>query len=77
MIKRKRCKHCNSFYENNYLCDTCGRKLYIGIPITLEFGFGADLDGEKYHFCNHKCLLDFVQAEFKKKENRFIYGEEQ
>ena len=83
MKKEKICKTCQRNTIDDYLCDTCGKDLkkkYIGIPITLEFSYGHELDGETYHFCNYTCLLQFITAELRKtqpKETRFEYGKEQ
>jgi len=52
-----------------YLCDTCGKDLLkdvYGVPITVEFGYGSELDGEDYHFDNYSCLLKFITAELRK-----------
>jgi hypothetical protein len=46
-------------------CDGCGTKL-TGIPITISFGFGSPLDGEKYHFCDFKCAIEFLILESAK-----------
>jgi YHS domain-containing protein len=54
-------------------CDTCGDNLitkFLGIPITISFGYGSNLDGEEYHFCSYKCLLKFVLNENKKENPR-------
>jgi len=56
-----------------FKCDTCGDNLitkHLGIPITISFGFGHNLDGEKYHFCSNKCLLKFIIAEENKENPR-------
>lgn len=55
--------------EYEYYCDTCGNQLEIGVPITISFGYGHNLDGEEYHFCNYQCLLPFILGELKK-ENK-------
>jgi hypothetical protein len=54
----------NAIYQFN--CDTCGQFLNQGIPITISFGYGSELDGEEYHFCSNECLLSFIEAELKK-----------
>ena len=57
--------------ENEYYCDNCGRNLlkdYLGIPITIDFGYGHILDSEQYHFCHNHCLLVFINEEIKKGE---------
>jgi YHS domain-containing protein len=80
MKKDKFCKHCNQIYTNQFLCDTCGKDLikeHLGVPITTEFSYGSELDGEIYHFCGYTCLLQFITAELKKtqpKDDRFEYG---
>jgi len=66
--------------KNDYYCDTCGKELlveFLGVPISVDFGYGHELDGEEYHFCTYTCLLQFITAELKKtqsKDERFIYG---
>ena len=41
-------------------CDSCGRDNLTRdssqVPIHLEFGWGSNLDGESYDFCDLKCL---------------------
>jgi len=69
MKKEIICTECNHIAETNYYCDTCSDNLitkYLGIPITVSFGYGSDLDGEEYYFCNLKCLNQFIEAENKK-----------
>lgn len=69
MRKENKCKHCGSSFGDKYNCDTCGDNLitkYIGVPIIVSFGYNSNLDGEEYHFCNYRCLLDFILAEMKK-----------
>jgi YHS domain-containing protein len=71
MKKETICIECNNIPEINYFCDTCSDNLiakYRGIPITINFSYGHDLDGEEYHFCNNECLLIFINEEFKKGE---------
>jgi len=55
-------------------CDTCGIDNLSGyrnrVPIHLEFGYGHDLDGAKYHFCNYKCMLQFILEELKKDKSK-------
>lgn len=83
MKKEKRCPHCKQENIEQYLCDTCGKDLlkkYNGVPFTLDCGYGSELDGEVYDFCNFTCLLQFITAELKKtqpKETRFEYGKEE
>jgi hypothetical protein len=52
-----------------YCCDTCGidllREMY-GVPITVEFSYGHELDGEAYHFCGYECLSNFIAGELNK-----------
>lgn len=65
------CIECNNISETNYYCDTCSDNIItkcLGIPITVDFSFGHDLDGEEYHFCNNKCLSIFINEELKKGE---------
>jgi len=70
MKKENKCKECGGSFEK-YLCDTCGANLFLGVPITLSFGYGSNLDGsEEYHFCNYKCLLQFTLGELKKENPR-------
>lgn len=71
MKKETICTECNHISEINYYCDTCSDNLitkYSGIPITVSFSYGSDLDGEEYHFCSYKCLLEFIVAEEKKEK---------
>jgi YHS domain-containing protein len=53
-------------------CDTCGKDNLTGdcsqVPITINFGWGSELDGEEYHFCSYNCLIKFAENE-QKKEN--------
>lgn len=71
MKKEIICNECSHISETNYYCDTCSDNLitkYLGIPITVSFSYGSDLDGEEYHFCNLKCILDFILNEQKKEK---------
>ena len=66
-----KCQHCGSIMDTFYTCDTCGEDLLMkhhGIPITVEFSYGHELDGTEYHFCCYQCLLKFVIEELKKGE---------
>lgn len=80
MINITECKECGG-EEKQYLCDTCGVDLLfenLGLPVTISFGYGSELDGEEYHFCNLNCLKKFINDEISKdkpKDNRFIFGE--
>jgi hypothetical protein len=67
MKKHKICSKCYNI-EEEISCDTCGINLSFsyGSPITVEFGYGHTLDGENYHFCSNKCLLEFINNESKK-----------
>jgi len=79
---------CGECTEKHYIddgeqivCDTCGKDIIEekwGIPITINFGYGSELDGNEYHFDDLKCLLSFTLDEMKKEnpENRFEYGKE-
>ena len=71
MNKTSFCEQCNTKHEN-YFCDTCGVNLTkdCKLPITISFGYGADLDGEEYHFCNLECLTKFIEAEKAKEKGK-------
>lgn len=67
MRKVKYCKECNCKEKMEYICDTCGKSSDIEwIPISLDFGYGHDLDGNRYDFCSNECLLIFIENEIKK-----------
>ena len=69
MKKLTICNECNHTSETNYYCDTCSDNLItkcLGVPITVSFSYGHELDGEEYHFCNYTCLLNFIVNELKK-----------
>jgi YHS domain-containing protein len=69
MKKDTECIECGGIAEINYYCDTCRDNLitkFLGVPITVTFSYGSNLDGEEYHFCGYKCLLDFIVNELKK-----------
>lgn len=54
-----------------YKCDTCGEDLlvkFLGVPITINFSYGHDLDGSEYHFCAYSCLLKFITDELHKQD---------
>lgn len=74
-----KCNHCFTMQEEFY-CDTCEKELDC-IPVTVSFGYGHILDGGEYHFCSTKCLLDFIEKEFKKEEKkpdkRFLFGKKE
>lgn len=73
MKKETTCLECNTIYETNYYCDTCGDNLitkYHGIPIEISFSYGHYLDGTNYHFCKNECLLQFIINELKKGEGK-------
>jgi YHS domain-containing protein len=76
MKKEIFCNKCNGKVGINYYCDTCSNNLitkYYGIPITIEFSYGHNLDGTEYHFCDYQCLLQFISEELKKQQPK---GEE-
>jgi len=82
-IEEHICKECgiNHIISETIICDTCGKDIIEekwGIPITINFGYGSELDGNEYHFDDLKCLLSFTLDEMKKEnpENRFEYGKE-
>jgi hypothetical protein len=68
-IEEHICKECGTYHitGETIICDTCGEKLNIGIPIIISFGYGNDLDGEEYHFDKLECLFRFVVKEALKK----------
>lgn len=69
MKKEIKCKECNHIWANNYYCDNCTKDLLLnfrGIPITIDFGYPHNLDGSEYHFCNYKCLKEFIDKEINK-----------
>lgn len=71
MKKIIQCTECGQDSQPDYFCDTCGENLvtkFHGIPITISFGYGSNLDGEEYHFCEYKCLLRFIIEELKKEK---------
>jgi YHS domain-containing protein len=70
MKKEIICTECNHIAETKYYCDTCGRDLIIGVPVTLSCGYGSPLDGEEYHFCNEKCAIKFLITEEVKNNPR-------
>lgn len=79
MKKNKRCEECGGHNFEEYNCDTCEKNLlsaFYGVPITVEFSYGHELDGSEYHFCNYKCLLRFITQELRKqsKDERFEFG---
>jgi len=79
MKKTKRCKHCQSSFGDVYFCDNCSKDLLkdcCGIPITISFSYGHDLDGEEYHFCSNECAAVWFTDEMNKNnpETRFIFG---
>jgi YHS domain-containing protein len=81
MKKTKKCKHCGASFGDTYKCDTCSKDLienYTGIPITVYFGFGSQLDGEEYHFCNEGHAIKFLADELRKNnpETRFELGKQ-
>lgn len=69
-------KH-TSDYEPIY-CENCCTILEMGIPITVDFGYGHYLDEVTVSFCSDKCLISYLRKEQNKlkKDNRFIYGKE-
>ncbi|HUS51199.1 MAG TPA: hypothetical protein VMZ91_13610 [Candidatus Paceibacterota bacterium] len=80
-IEQHICKECQTYHieRETFICDTCGKDTIrecLGVPITIQFGYGSDLDGEEYHFDTLKCLLRFILDEIRKQnpENRFVYG---
>ena len=55
--------------KSAYECDTCGTDLpkeFLGVPITVNFGYGSPLDGLEAHFCDFKCVNLFFIGELKK-----------
>jgi len=69
MKKQIQCTECGQQSNPDYYCDTCSDNLitkYYGVPITISFSYGSNLDGEEYHFCSLTHLNQFVEAELKK-----------
>lgn len=56
-----KCVHCGGFTDILYKCDMCGENKWLPI-LTLI------IDLEEYHFCNYKCLLQFILGEIKKEK---------
>ena len=58
-----------------YKCEECGQIDQCAI-ITISFGFGSDLDGTTYHFCDEAHAIKFLTFELRKKNPRidFLYG---
>jgi len=54
-----RCNQCDCQIDVLYKCDTCGEKAWSP-QLTLIIDF------EEYHFCNLKCLLDYINPELAK-----------
>jgi hypothetical protein len=76
MKKNINCESCQLPCGEEYLCDTCGKNLlneYYGVPLTLDCSYGSDLDGETYHFCDNKCLAEFLKSQ-EPKDDRFEFG---
>lgn len=72
MKKEIVCNECDKVSELKYFCDTCGIELSPGTPITIDFGYGSNLDGESYHFCTYGHTIRFLTDELRKQ----IKGEE-
>jgi hypothetical protein len=71
MEKEIKCQECGQKTSSDYLCDTCGENLidkFLGVPVTISFSYGHELDGESYNFCDYKCLLKFIIAELRKQQ---------
>lgn len=69
MKKETECIECGKIAEVNYYCEVCGINLmtkYLGIPITISFGYGSNLDGEEYHFCYESHAVRFLEMEITK-----------
>lgn len=81
MKKERICEYCGEAAKiGEYFCDTCSKDLigeFHGVPISVEFSYGSPLDGEEYHFCNYRCLLQFIVKELRKIDDaNTIEGEE-
>ena len=80
MKKNVVCEDCGGHGFEEYNCDTCEKDLlsaFHGIPITVDFSYGNELDGSTYHFCDYKCLLRFITQELRKQnpvDERFEFG---
>lgn len=60
-----------------YFCDECGKnlsKIFKGLPILIQFGYGHNLDGVEVHFCSTKCALNYLADEQKKEIRNIIFG---
>lgn len=42
-------------------CSECKKILDLGIPITIEFGYGSEYDGNEEKFCSVECLIVFLK----------------
>ena len=81
MIKSRYCPECNVDSIYDFYCDYCGKDLiknFLGVPITVDYSCGHDLDGTINHFCDNECLIKFHQDEMSKQNpnNPFITGKE-
>jgi YHS domain-containing protein len=80
MRKERTCDCCNKVVKDDFFCDTCEEDLltkYLGVPITINFSYGHELDGSEYHFCNFSCLLKFIATELmKQKREESLNGKE-
>jgi len=80
MRRARICDCCNQPVLADFICDTCGEDLltkYFGVPITVNFSYGHPLDGSEYHFCNYKCLLQYVARELSKQPQQNKIQEEE
>jgi hypothetical protein len=69
MKKITTCQCCEQETMISYICDSCGANLlekYLGVPISIAFGYGHGLDLEEYHFCDNGCAIEFLTKESEK-----------
>ncbi len=45
--------------DYHYKCDNCGDHTEEGV-VTIQFGYGSNLDGEDLAFCSDKCFKSYV-----------------
>jgi len=81
MLKLKHCPECGYANGYDYFCDNCEKDLLKklqGVPLTVEYSYGHDLDGTVNHFCSNECLISFHVDEINKQtpDDRFITGKE-
>jgi hypothetical protein len=60
---RDKCPECGNNKPSDFKCDSCGKPLDIGIPITIHYGFAHYLDTLVVHFCCDECAIDYLKKE--------------